>query len=438
METKLITRIAGVSPADNRNRCSCIHENAADSSHPPTHVGGHNRTTATVFLVAASCLCLLSPAIAAPGSWTQKADMPAPTSTPASCVVDGILYVMGGHYPYETALKTVWAYDPQTDSWTRKADMPTERRFAAAAAVDGIIYVVGGSGVGWWGAPMLPVAAYNPKTDTWVTKANIPTGRFTPAACAVDGIIYAIGGFIKPQGVAFATVEAYDPRTDQWARKRDLPKPIYFSTASAVDGVIYVFAEINTFAYTPQTDRWTNKAAFSPWSAGTMSVTVDKIIYLFGGMPPGWSGPGYDFALAYDPAQDRFTSRRKMPRARTAGGCGVIDGKIYLAGGPDREPLVNPGTVYWKVLDVFDPQGGVTSQILNLACESTNRVRLAWQGEAGILYGVQSRPNVANGSWTRVMFSSGSNNVLATNSIVEVTCLVSTADTNRFFRVLEL
>ena len=59
MKTKLITRIAGVSPADNRNRCSCVRENAADSSQPPTHVGGHNRITATVFLVAASCLCLL-------------------------------------------------------------------------------------------------------------------------------------------------------------------------------------------------------------------------------------------------------------------------------------------------------------------------------------------------------------------------------------------
>jgi hypothetical protein len=99
-------------------------------------------------IVAFACLALLPHAIAAPGSWTQKADMPGQTSTPASCVVDGILYVMGGHYPYDTALKTVWAYDPKTDSWTRKTNMPTARRFAVAAAVDEIIYVVGGSGIG--------------------------------------------------------------------------------------------------------------------------------------------------------------------------------------------------------------------------------------------------------------------------------------------------
>ena len=425
MKTKLITLFARPFPAArSKTICGLVRRRAP--------------LTATVCMVAGLCLCLLPPAIAAPGSWTQRADMPGRASTPASCVVDGILYVMGGHYPYQTALKTVWAYDPQSNSWTRKADMPTERRFAAAAAVGGIVYVVGGSGVGWFGAPVLPVAAYDPKTDTWVTKANIPTGRFTPAVCAVDGIIYAIGGFIEPQDVAFATVEAYDPKTDQWTRKSNVPKSIYFATASVMNGLIYVFEGIETFAYDPKTDRWTSKAHFSPWSSGTMSVTVDGIIYLFGGMNDGWYGDGYDFALAFDPAQDRFSAKRKMPRTRATGGCGVIDGKIYLAAGVNKEPVVNTGVVYYSTVDMFDPQGGVMPQILSLACESTNRVRLSWRGEAGLRYGVQSTPNIAKGPWTRNTFSTGSNTVLATNSMVEVTCVVPTTDTNRFFRVLEL
>ena len=127
-----------------------------------------------------------------------------------------------------------------------------------------------------------------------------------------------------------------------------------------------------------------------------------------------------------------------MPRTRLTAACGVIDGKVYLAGGVSKEPARNPDAVFYKVLDVFDPQSGVMPQILSLTCESTNRVRLAWQGEAGILYGVQSRPNVANTSWTRAMFSSGTNSVLATNGLVKATCVVPPADTNRFFRVLEL
>jgi N-acetylneuraminic acid mutarotase len=274
--------------------------------------------------------------------------------------------------------------------------MLTARRFHAAATVDGIIYVVGGSGVGWPGAPVLPVAAYDPKTDTWVNKANIPTGRLTPAACAVDGIIYAIGG-----------TQSY---------------PTFMGT--------------DTFAYDPQADQWTAKAKFSPWSMGLMSATVDGIIYLFGGMTENLYG-SFDFTLAYDPVQDRFSARRKMRRTWVTAGCGVIDGKVYLAAGVNKEPVVNTGVVYYNTVDVFDPQGGVMPQILSLACESTNRVRLSWQGEAGILYGVQSRPNLASGSWTRNTFSTGTNSVLATNPLVEATCVVPTADTNRFFRVLE-
>jgi N-acetylneuraminic acid mutarotase len=413
-----------------------LHETATLLSRHPAK---HRMRIAIAVLSIASCLCWLPPAIAAPGSWTQAADLPSPASATSGCVVDGIVYVIGGLYPYNALpLQAVWAYDPLTNSWTRKRDMPTARRFLSATALDGIIYVIGGTGGTWAGQVALKtVEAYDPKTDMWATnKLNMPTARACFTACAVDGIIYAIGGTQSfPTGLT--TVEAYDPKTNQWTTKKPLPKGLVFLTASVANGIIYAFMGTDTFAYDPQTDHWTAKAQHSPWSYGFMSITVDGVIYLFGGMTQDLYG-SYDFVLAYDPTQDRFGARRKMPRTRLLSACGVIDGKIYLAGGVSKEPVVNPNPEYYKTVDVFDPQGGVTAQILGLSCESTNRVRLSWQGEAGILYGVQSRPNVANGPWTRVMFSSGTNSVLATNSMVEVTCLVPTADTNRFFRVLEL
>jgi len=367
------------------------------------------------------------------GSWTAKTNMLAPTTAQASCVVDGILYVIGGCYPVQTALRTVWAYDPKTDLWARKADLPVARRCPGAAAVDGIIYVVGGNNGDGWTA-VLPVAAYDPKTDTWVTKANIPIGRSTPAACAVDGIIYAIGGFTD-QNEELARVEAYDPKTDQWTRKSDVPKPIYFATASVVDGVIYVFRGTDTFAYDPQTDHWTAKAQYSPWSMGLRSATVDGIIYVFGGFSQDLT-VGFDFAQAYDPKQDRFTPRRKMPRTRAAMGCGAIDGKIYLAGGVDKEPIVNTGAVYWTVLDVFDPQVGMPPRILMAALESTNRFRLAWRGEIGCNYAVESSPELVTDRWTRVTLPTGST-VTATNGLVETSCPVVPGEPSRFFRVFE-
>ena len=366
-------------------------------------------------------------------------DIPWRTATSASCALDGIFYVIGGHYPdANTALAYVWAYDPQADTWTNKAPLPTPRHWLGqcAVAVDGIIYVVGGTGPGTPGTLVLPVAAYNPQTDTWTNGANIPTGRGNLVACAVDGIIYAIGG--NPDlSHTIATVEAYDPKSNQWTTKANAPSPCSFLAASvASNGLVYLFGRTLTWAYYPKTDSWnTNKSHFSPYSWALRSAEVGGLIYLFGGFTQDFTS-SYDLTWVYDPAQDQFTTCRKMPCGRGSAACGVIGGKVYLTGGASK-PTTRPDAVYYTALDVFDPQGGVTPQLLSLTCENTNCVRLRWQGEPGIWYGVEARPNVASGAWTRMMFSTGTNTVQATNALVEASCLVPVGDTNRFFRVLE-
>lgn len=383
--------------------------------------------------VASGCLCLLPGALAAPGSWSQGTNMPAPTSTAGSCVVDGTFYVMGGHDSKAgtNALRTVWTYDPRIDHWsTNRSPMPTGRKLLGAVAVDGLVYVVGGTGQGWPGALVLPVAVYNPQTDTWTNGASIPTARGALSACAVDGIIYAIGGALSTSEQT-AVVEAYDPKSNQWTSKRSMPQARGFVTASVVNGIIYVFHGTDVFVYNPNTDQWTTKAShFSPYSWGLMSAEVDGIIYLFGGMSQDWSD-GNDFTLAYDPARDHFTARRRMPHKRITSACGVIAGKIYLAGGASKEPIVNPDPVFYTSLDVFDPQGGVLPQIISGTLESSNSFRLIWQAEAGIRYGIVSGTQVS-GPWAPIGSS-----VIATNGRGETTCTVPVGEVKRFFRVLE-
>ena len=339
------------------------------------------------FFLGVWCFALCSPALGAPGSWTQKADMPGRNSCPASCVLDGILYVIGGAYPYQTALATVWAYNPATDLWTRKADLPSLRRYAAAAAVDGIVYVVGGAGAGW------------------------------------------------PPGTLVLPVAAYDPKTNQWSKKTDLPKRLWFPTASLANGLIYLFQGTDTFSYDAKADRWTKRSSFSPWSFCLMSATVGETIFLFGGQDENL-GKSFDFALAYDPFQDRFTARRTMPRTRLSSACGAIDGKIYLAAGPNVDPVAHSDAIYYTIVDVFDPQGGVMPQILSANLEETNRLRLVWQAEAGIKYGVESSPEILTNRWPRVTLPTGVT-ATATNGLVETSCPVVPGEPRRFFRVFE-
>jgi len=80
-------------------------------------------------------------------TWTKKAEMPTPRGrlSPSGCVVGEQIYVIGGTRDRDRAgTSTVQAYTPKTDTWANKADMPTPRAYPATAVVNGKIYVMGG------------------------------------------------------------------------------------------------------------------------------------------------------------------------------------------------------------------------------------------------------------------------------------------------------
>ena len=343
----------------------------------------------------------------APGSWTRKQDMPQALDAHASCAVDGILYVLGGHEIPRVyrQLATVFAYNPGTDSWAQKTSMPTARRWPAACVVDGIIYVIGGGGM--FSPATNVVEAYDPKTDTWVSKAKLPIARSGVAACAVDGIIYAIGGAVGTLSAGdmhrLSTVEAYDPKTDQWTPRASIPITPGWAAVGTVNGLIYLFFDHDTFAFDPKANHWDRRTSIpssSLRSLGSAFSSVNGIIYLFGGEISPTAG-GYTCSLAYDPAQDQFTAMRNLPMKCEAAAAATIDGLVYHTGGASGDPGNYPGAVYYRDLWVFDPYGGVFPQLLSLTRESPETVRLSWQGEAGIRYGIQSRRDVAGGAWTR-------------------------------------
>lgn len=390
-------------------------------------------TLATLGVLAA-CLWATPPADAAPGSWSRGADLPMAISTPAACAVDDILYVVGGHDRNYRQLATVFAYDPKSDAWTRKKDMPTPRRWLGAVAVDGIVYAIGGGG---WRDPVLKVVeAYDPKTDTWTTRTPMSTARFTFTACVVDGIIYAMGGGNDDMD-GLASVEAYDPKTDRWSAKHRLPIATGMLAASVIDGQIHVCHGTNVYSYRPVDDQWTTRAPFTTWRHASMAAAVDGLIYLFGGCTEDYAS-AFDLATAYDPVRATVSNRRWMPRTRAFGTSAVIDGKIYLVGGADQEPIINPSAIFWKVLDVFDPQGGVDPSILSAHLEGLTLLRLTWQADLGQRYGVVSAPNVTRGPWSlRLSFSTGTNAVLATNATMEAVVVLPSPSTPRFLRVVE-
>ena len=78
----------------------------------------------------------------------SSADMPTPRWSPASSVVNGKIYIIGGTVAdtanRTTTLQTVEVYDPETDLWIREVDMPTARGWVSSVVVDGKLYAIGG------------------------------------------------------------------------------------------------------------------------------------------------------------------------------------------------------------------------------------------------------------------------------------------------------
>jgi hypothetical protein len=61
--------------------------------------------------------------------------------------------------------------------------------------------------------------------------------------------------------------------------------------------------------------------------------------------------------------------------------------------------------------------------ILSAAVESTNQLRLVWQAETSIKYGVEFSPSIVTNRWTRVILPTGAT-VTATDDVVETSCPV--------------
>ncbi len=306
------------------------------------------------------------------GKWGKRADMPTPRSLFGVSAVNGKIYAIGGDRALAAPISTVEEYDPATDTWAKKADMPTTRSTLAACMLDGQIYAIGG----WGGAGRFhsTVEVYDPVKDTWTQKADMPTARSGLAACAVNGKIYAIGGGNRNE---LAVVEEYDPATNTWTRKADMPTAIWTLAVGVVGGTIYAIGggrgNIGRMeqgvplsvveAYDPVTDTWTQKADMPTTRTGSSASVVDGKIYVIGG---GNRQP-LSAVEMYDPVMDIWTQTTSMPTARWSLATCVVDGKIYAIGG------LTPALAPTPVAEMFDP-GTTSSQ----SVQPTGKLPTIW------------------------------------------------------------
>ena len=121
--------------------------------------------------------------------WTPLPPMPHEACWGTACVLNGRLYVMGGHD--SSKLQVLEMTEEHGLSWSCKADLPAwaaKRSGAASVVHEGKIWVMGGHRV----ADADPVIIYDPETDAWGTGPQPAFRRWAGRCTAVtiEGSIF--------------------------------------------------------------------------------------------------------------------------------------------------------------------------------------------------------------------------------------------------------
>jgi len=317
----------------------------------------------------------------------KVAPFPEPAEEVLGIGANGKVYVFAGldevtpTEPRQIPKGLVYEYDPARDAWTKKKKMPVPAHHIALAELNGKIYVFGGfkapdeKKFGW--VPINNSWEYDPGQDSWKALKAMPTTRGSAAAAVVEGKIYVIGGGGQASGVAdpvlvpdgsnrsLSANEEYDPASDSWRERAPLPTARNHTAAAAVNGKIYVIGgrigapfigtSRNTDiveTYDPATDRWSVGAAFMPTARSGHAAGVYKgRIFVAGGeQRDRRMVGGYITMEAYDPATNSWNSLPSMtwPRGGFAGA--IAGNRFYMMGGT-VQAIIPPGMDLGMSLD---------------------------------------------------------------------------------------
>src|SRR6202162_3011919 len=230
-------------------------------------------------------------------------------------------------------------------------------------ALNGKMYVIGG-----WdeGKAAGLNYEYDSATDKWIQKKGMPRASHHAAIAAANGKIYVIGGFVPPKDTQIPTggawepiadVWEYDPAADSWKSLAPVPTKRGAAVAVEVGGKIYVIGGATTVAdskdpyftffgpslvlttnevFDPATNKWESRRSMSVARNLAYAAAVNGKIYVIGdrtGHAFILSATNTDVVEEYSPVSDTWSApKERMPTARSGGAWGTDGRRIYVAG----------------------------------------------------------------------------------------------------------
>jgi N-acetylneuraminic acid mutarotase len=296
--------------------------------------------------------------------WIQGAPFPDPSEELLGAAANGKLYVFCGLAPGWKPKALVFEYDPASNQWTKKRAMRLPSHHVAFASVSNKIYAFGGftlpeAGPPGW-TPINNAWEYDPAVDEWKELAPMPTRRGAASAAVANGKIYVTGGANILPGVSengihparphnvLASVEEYDPAANTWRVVRSILLARNHHVAAGIGDRVYVIggrvgsAFISGTSnnvdlvemYDPANDLWMPRARMpTPRSALAGAVYANRVVVAGGEGQDQRLLAAFKAVEAYDSALNRWEVLPSMPRQRHGLAAGVIGNRFYAVSG---------------------------------------------------------------------------------------------------------
>ena len=254
----------------------------------------------------------------------------------------------------------LWPFAVTSAQWKPFPSLPSGRYgFATVTAPNGI-YVIGGNDGSTLGALNGQGGVADNlflATSTWSHKAPMPVAKwYTNGGAYLGGKIYLFGGGGDPYGATDTWI--YDTDSNSWQPGEAAPVlGTSCGFSAAIGGVIYVAQEYwggsqeLLYRFDPAAvpgHAWTQMAnslgnhCFGAWGV------IDGKIYAAGG-----EGQPQTVTEMYDPSRNTWTALADLPfKIPHATGI-AANGKLYVIGG--TSVLASPPTYVWGNVEVYDP-----------------------------------------------------------------------------------
>ena len=242
----------------------------------------------------------------------------------------------------------------------------------------------------------LPTPTPTCTSGPWVATQAMALDLYAAAGASDGTYSYHFGGFTFSQSLTVAVVNRYNPATNFWASMAPMPQAAIMATAVyyPTTNKIYVFGGSDgstgsayniTRIYDIASNTWTtgaNMPNVHTFAAGGYIPATGKI-HIISGYNSGSSvNTAQPNTWQYDPVANSWTDlTMSAPFPHPAGGSayGVINNKLYIAGGRDAgNNIVNLAWVYDPVTNSYTQLADEPSTFQNNVPGSAAASGLLW------------------------------------------------------------